>query len=99
MQVLPFGMRRVVRDFLSYAPINANFCPALPLLGYGSQIGLDAIGYLREHHNAPADWRTQQLAFLKTSEQPQAVLLNMIAPAVEKLVQATMPATTASSGS
>jgi hypothetical protein len=39
------------------------------------------------------------LAFLKTSEQPQAVLLNMIAPAVEKLVQATMPATTASSGS
>jgi hypothetical protein len=39
------------------------------------------------------------LGFLKTSEQPQAVLLNMIAPAVEKLVQATTPATTPASGS
>jgi len=44
---------------------------------------------MREHRRPPRDWQARQLAFLKTSEKPQAVLLNMIAPAVEKLVQAT----------
>jgi len=88
-----------LQPLLSRSELTQELIPVSTNLHHVSQIGLDAIGYLREHHNAPADWRTQQLAFLKTSEQPQAVLLNMIAPAVEKLVQATMPATTTSSGS
>jgi hexosaminidase len=88
-----------LQPLLSRSELTQELIPVSTNLHHVSQIGLDAIGYLREHHNAPAEWRTQQLAFLKTSEQPQAVLLNMIAPAVEKLVQATMPATTASSGS
>jgi len=54
-----------------------------------SQAGLDAIGYLREHHSAPEGWKTQEVTFLQNSEKPQAVLLNMIAPAVLKLVEAT----------
>src|SRR5882757_1793101 len=54
-----------------------------------SQAGLDAIGYLREHHHAPLAWKTREVAFLKQSEKPQGVLLNMVAPAVLKLVQAT----------
>jgi hexosaminidase len=61
-----------------------------------AQAGLDAIGYLREHKSAPADWRTRQLDMLKTAEKPQAVLLNMIAPAVTKLVQATTGSSLAS---
>ena len=36
-----------------------------------------------------AAWKTREVAFLKQSEKPQAVLLNMVAPAVLKLVQAT----------
>jgi hexosaminidase len=64
------------------APVSAN-------LRQVSQTGLDAIGYLREHRSAPPGWKTRQLAFLKTSEKPQAVLLNMIAPAVANLVQVT----------
>jgi hexosaminidase len=71
------------------APVSAN-------LHQVSQIGLDAIGYLREHKSAPADWRTRQLAFLETSVKPQAVLLNMIAPAVEKMVEATTGSSLAS---
>jgi hexosaminidase len=58
-------------------------------LHHVSQTGLDAIGYLREHRSPPAGWKTKQLAFLKQSEKPQAILLNMVAPAVLKLVQAT----------
>jgi hexosaminidase len=70
------------------APVSAN-------LRQVSQTGLDAIGYLREHRSAPPGWKTRQLAFLKTSEKPQAVLLNMIAPAVANLVQATANSPTA----
>ncbi len=78
-----------LQPLLSRSELTQELVPVSTNLHHVSQIGLDAIGYLREHHNAPAEWRTRQLAFLKTSEKPQAVLLNMIAPAVEKLVQAT----------
>jgi hexosaminidase len=70
------------------APVSAN-------LRQVSQTGLDAIGYLREHRIPPPGWKTRQLAFLKISEKPQAVLLNMVAPAVANLVQATANSPTA----
>jgi hypothetical protein len=38
-----------------------------------------------------ADWRQQQLDLLKQSQAPQAELLNMVAPSVQKLVEATTP--------
>ena len=61
-----------------------------------SQSGLDAIGYLREHRSPTADWRTQQLTSLAAAEKPQAVLVDRIAPAVKKLVEATVPTSLAS---
>jgi hexosaminidase len=53
--------------------------------------GLQAIEYLNHGGAAPAGWRNQQLAMLKQAEKPQAELLNMIAPTIEKLVAATTP--------
>jgi hexosaminidase len=53
--------------------------------------GLQALDYLNRGGHAPANWRKQQLALLQQAEQAQAELLNMIAPAVEKLVAATVP--------
>jgi len=53
--------------------------------------GLQALDYLTHGGRAPASWREQQLTMLKLAEKPQAELLNMIAPAVEKLVVATTP--------
>ncbi len=53
--------------------------------------GLQALDYLNQGGRAPAGWREQQLAMLKTAEKPQAELLNMIVPSVEKLVAATTP--------
>ena len=79
-----------LQPILPRSELTSELAAVSTNLHHVSQTGLDAIGYLREHKSAPADWRNRQLAFLKTSEKPQAVLLNMIAPAVEKLVQATM---------
>ena len=53
--------------------------------------GLQAIEYLAHGGHAPGNWREQQLAMLKQAEKPEAELLNMIVPAVEKLVSATVP--------
>jgi hypothetical protein len=53
--------------------------------------GLQAVDFLNHGGAAPAAWRDQQLAMLKTAEKPQAELLDMIVPSVEKLVAATTP--------
>jgi hexosaminidase len=53
--------------------------------------GLKAVEYLNAGSHVPAQWRQQQLDLLKQAEVPQAELLNMIAPAVAKLVEATTP--------
>src|SRR5260370_18479680 len=53
--------------------------------------GLQALDYLNQGGRAPAGWREQQLAMFKTAAKPQAELLNMIVPSVEKLVAATTP--------
>lgn len=53
--------------------------------------GLQAVDYLDNGRLAPQTWREQQLEMLKAAEQPQAELLNMILPAVQKLVMAATP--------
>ena len=78
-----------LQPLLLRSELTKELAPVSTNLHLVSQTGLDAIGYLREHHHAPPAWKTKEVAFLKQSEKPQAVLLNMVAPAVLKLVQAT----------
>jgi hexosaminidase len=78
-----------LQPLLPRSDLTKELAPVSKNLRQVSQVGLDAIGYLRQDRSAPPEWKTRQVAFLKTSEKPQAVLLNMIAPAVEKLVKAT----------
>jgi hexosaminidase len=78
-----------LQPLLPKSELTKELAPVSSNLHLVSQAGLDAIGYLREHHHAPLAWKTREVAFLKQSEKPQAVLLNMVAPAVLKLVQAT----------
>ena len=85
-----------LQPLLARSELTQELEPVSTSLHQVAQTGLDAIGYLREHKSAPADWRTRQLDMLKTAEKPQAVLLNMIAPAVTKLVQATTGSSLAS---
>jgi hexosaminidase len=78
-----------LQALLPKSELTAELVPVATSLHLVSQVGLDAVNYLREHHAAPEGWKTQQTAFLKDAEKPQGVLLNMVAPAVLKLVQAT----------
>jgi hexosaminidase len=78
-----------LQPLLSRSDLTKELAPVSTNLHFVSQAGLDAMGYLREHHHAPPVWKAKQIEYLKRSEQPQAVLLNMVAPSVLKLLQAT----------
>jgi hexosaminidase len=78
-----------LQPLLPKSELTSDLAPVSTNLHHVSQIGLDAIGYLRDHHTPPPEWKTRETAFLKRSEKPQAVLVNMIVPPVEKLVEAT----------
>jgi hexosaminidase len=66
------------------APISQN-------LESVATAGLQALDYLTTGGKAPAAWREQQLAMLQQAGKAQAELLNMIAPSVQKLIEATAP--------
>lgn len=80
-----------LQPMLSKSQLTQELIPVSTNLRRVAEVGLEAMIYLQNHRPAPAAWRAQQLVFLKTSQQPQAGLYNMIAPAVTKLVQATTP--------
>jgi hexosaminidase len=62
-----------------------------------AETGLKALEYVNANLPPPAGWREQQLTMLKQAQQPQAEMLNMIAPSVQKLVEA-IPETPAAAG-
>jgi hexosaminidase len=51
--------------------------------------GLRAIDYLESGQHAPADWTTQQLGVVEQAKKPKAQLLLVIAPSIQKLIQAS----------
>ncbi len=51
--------------------------------------GLQALDYLDRGEKAPDDWKTQQLAIVQQAFEPKAQVLLMVAPAVQKLIQAS----------
>ncbi|HLO07171.1 MAG TPA: family 20 glycosylhydrolase, partial [Terriglobales bacterium] len=64
------------------APLSLN----LSALGGA---GLTALDYLDRGEPAPVDWVTGQLALVEQARKAQAQLLIMVAPSVEKLIQAS----------
>ena len=74
------------------APLSQN----LSALGAA---GLAALDYLDRGERAPSAWVTQQLTVVEQCKKPQAQLLIMVAPAVEKLIQASAGQTAASPSS
>ncbi|PYT53184.1 MAG: beta-N-acetylhexosaminidase [Acidobacteria bacterium] len=51
--------------------------------------GLAALDYMDHGEHAPDQWRSQQLALIEQAKKQQAQLLLMIAPAVQKLIEAS----------
>jgi hexosaminidase len=74
----------LARSFLTQdlAPLSRN-------LSQVAEIGLKALDDLRENRVVNAEERQRNIEFLKSSAKPQAVLLLMVAPSVELLVEAT----------
>jgi hexosaminidase len=52
-------------------------------------VGLQALDYLDRGEKAPNDWKTQQLAIVQQAFEPKAQVLLMVAPPVQKLIQAS----------
>ena len=71
------------RSFLmkEVVPLSQN----LSALG---NAGLEALEFLDRGNGAPQEWRTRQLALIEQAKKPQAQLLLMVAPSVQKLVEA-----------
>jgi hypothetical protein len=46
------------------------------------------LDFLDRGNGAPQDWKTQQLAAIEEAKKPKAQLLIVVAPAVQKLVEA-----------
>jgi hexosaminidase len=59
---------------------------ALSALGAAGRAAMD---YLDRGERAPEAWKAQQLALLEQAKKPQAQLLLMVAPSVEKLIEAS----------
>jgi hexosaminidase len=51
--------------------------------------GLQALDYLDRGEKAPEEWKTQQLAIVQQAFGPKGQVLLMVAPAVQKLIQAS----------
>ena len=74
----------LARSFLTQdlAPVSRNLVEV-------AEIGLQALDDLQLNRPANADVRQKNIEFLKASARPKAVLLLMVAPSVQLLVEAT----------
>ena len=70
------------------APVSQN----LASLG---AVGVQALDYIDAHKAAPAEWKLQQVAMIQQVAKPAADLVLAVAPAVQKLVEASSAAAAA----
>ena len=78
-----------LQPLLRRSYLTQDLAPVSHNLSQVAKIGLQALDDLQENRPVSADARQQSIEFLKFSAKPQAVLLLMVAPSVELLVQAT----------
>jgi hexosaminidase len=78
-----------LQPLLARSYLTQELAPVSRNLSRVAEIGLQALDDLHEDRLVSADLRQQTIEFLKSSGKPQAVLLLMVAPPVELLVQAT----------
>lgn len=69
--------------------LTQDLAPVSRSLTQVAQIGLDAVDSLKQGRAVDADARRNNIELLERAAKPQSVLVLMVAPAVEVLVQAT----------
>lgn len=78
-----------LQPLLERSHLTQDLAPVSRNLSQVAEIGLRALDALRDNRPLSADARQQNIDFLKTAAKPQSVLLLMVAPPVELIVQAT----------
>ncbi|WP_158941594.1 beta-N-acetylhexosaminidase [Granulicella sp. S190] len=78
-----------LQQVLPLSSITSELEPVSHSLSLTATIGLSSLDSLQTHKPVSASVRQEQLTFLKSAEAPQAVLLDMVVPSVELLLQAT----------
>ncbi|MGH9617319.1 MAG: family 20 glycosylhydrolase [Acidobacteriaceae bacterium] len=78
-----------LQPLLLKSDLTVDLVPVSHTLAQVATIGLSALDDLQNNRAVSADVRLQDLSALKTAEKPQAVVVDMVAPSVELLVQAT----------
>lgn len=78
-----------LQPLLLKSDLTVDLVPVSHTLAQVATLGLQALDDLENNRAVSADARQQDLALLKTAEKPQAVLVDMVVPSVELLVQAT----------
>ena len=78
-----------LQPLLARSYLTQELAPVSRSLSRVAEIGLQTLDNLHENRRIDPDLRQRNIEFLKASEEPQAVLLLMVAPSVELLVQAT----------
>ena len=78
-----------LQPLLARSFLTQDLTPVSRNLSQVAEIGLKALDDLREKRPVNGDMRQRNIEFLKASSKPQAVLLLMVAPSVELLVEET----------
>ena len=80
-----------LKPLLEKSDLTAELLPVSQTLSQVAALGLLALDDLQNHRVAGTDRLQKNLQLLKAAAKPQAVLLDMVVPSVELLVQATGP--------
>jgi hexosaminidase len=78
-----------LQPLLARSYLTQELAPVSRNLSRVAQIGLQTLDDLEQNRLVSPDLRQRNVDFLKASAKPQAVLLLMVAPSVELLVEAT----------
>ena len=78
-----------LQPLLVKSDLTADLAPVSHTLAQVATVGLQALDDLENNRVVSADKRQQNLASLKIAEKPQAVVVDMVVPSVELLVEAT----------
>jgi len=78
-----------LQPLLARSLLTQDLAPVSRNLSQVATIGLQALDDLKQNHLVKADLRNRNIEFLEAAAKPQAVLLLMVAPSVERIVKAT----------
>jgi len=78
-----------LQPLLKRSYLTQDLAPVSENLSRAAEIGLQALDDLEKNRAVNTDVRQRSIDFLKSAAKPQAVLLLMVAPSVELLIEAT----------